>query len=31
MKKESVVPKEAAAAGISLEDLYSISIENMFD
>jgi D-alanine-D-alanine ligase len=31
MTKESLVPKEAAAAGISLEDLYSMAIENMFD
>jgi D-alanine-D-alanine ligase len=31
MTKESLVPKEAAAAGISLEDLYSMAIENMFE
>jgi len=30
MTKESLVPKEAAAAGISLEDLYSMAVENMF-
>ena len=30
MTKESLVPKEAAAAGISLEDLYSLAVENMF-
>jgi D-alanine-D-alanine ligase len=31
MTKESLVPKEAAAAGISLEELYSMAVENMFD
>jgi D-alanine-D-alanine ligase len=31
MTKESLVPKEAAAAGVSLEDLYSMAIENMFE
>ena len=31
MTKESLVPKEAAAAGISLEDLYSMAVENMFE
>jgi D-alanine-D-alanine ligase len=31
MTKESLVPKEAAAAGISLEELYSTAIENMFE
>lgn len=30
MTKESLVPKQATAAGISLEDLYSVSVENMF-
>jgi D-alanine-D-alanine ligase len=30
MTKESLVPKEAAAAGISLEKLYSMAVENMF-
>jgi D-alanine-D-alanine ligase len=30
MTKESIVPKEAAAAGISLEELYSLAVENMF-
>ena len=30
MTKESLVPKQAAAAGISLEELYSLSVENMF-
>jgi D-alanine-D-alanine ligase len=30
MTKESIVPKQAAAAGISLEELYSMVIENMF-
>jgi D-alanine-D-alanine ligase len=30
MTKESLVPKEAAAAGISLEELYSMAVENMF-
>jgi D-alanine-D-alanine ligase len=31
MTKESLVPKQAAAAGISLEDLYSMVVENMFE
>src|ERR1035437_6508774 len=31
MTKESLVPKQAAAAGISLEELYSMAVENMFD
>jgi D-alanine-D-alanine ligase len=31
MTKESIVPKQAAAAGISLEDLYSMVVENMFE
>jgi D-alanine-D-alanine ligase len=31
MTKESLVPKEAAAAGIALEELYSTVVENMFD
>lgn len=31
MTRESIVPKQAAAAGISLEDLYSIVVENMFE
>jgi D-alanine-D-alanine ligase len=31
MTKESLVPKEAAAAGIALEELYSMAVENMFD
>jgi D-alanine-D-alanine ligase len=31
MTKESIVPKQAAAAGISLEELYSTAVENMFD
>jgi D-alanine-D-alanine ligase len=30
MTKESLVPKEAAAAGISLEELYSMAVENMW-
>jgi len=30
MTKESIVPKQAAAAGISLEELYSLAVENMF-
>ena len=30
MTKESIVPKQAVAAGISLEELYSMSVENMF-
>ena len=30
LTKESLVPKEAAAAGISLEELYSMAVENMF-
>jgi D-alanine-D-alanine ligase len=31
MTKESLVPKEAAAAGISLADLYSMAVESMFE
>ena len=31
MTKESLVPKEAAAAGITLENLYSMAVEDMFD
>jgi D-alanine-D-alanine ligase len=31
MTNESIVPKQAVAAGISLEELYSISVENMFE
>jgi D-alanine-D-alanine ligase len=31
MTKESIVPKQAEAAGISLEELYSMSVENMFE
>lgn len=31
MTKESLVPKQAAAAGISLEELYSMAVENMFE
>ena len=31
MTKESLVPKQAAAAGISLEELYSMVVEDMFD
>jgi D-alanine-D-alanine ligase len=31
MTRESLVPKQAAAAGISLEELYSMSVENMFE
>jgi D-alanine-D-alanine ligase len=30
MTKESLVPKQVAAAGISLEELYSLSVENMW-
>jgi D-alanine-D-alanine ligase len=30
MTKESIVPKQAIAAGISLEELYSMAVENMF-
>jgi D-alanine-D-alanine ligase len=30
MTKESIVPKQAVAAGISLEELYSMAVENMF-
>jgi D-alanine-D-alanine ligase len=30
MTRESLVPKEAAAAGITLEELYSMAVENMF-
>ena len=31
MTKESIVPKQAEAAGISLEELYSMVVENMFE
>jgi D-alanine-D-alanine ligase len=31
MTKESLVPKEAGAAGITLEELYSMAVENMFE
>jgi D-alanine-D-alanine ligase len=31
MTKESLVPKQAEAAGISLEELYSMTVENMFE
>lgn len=31
MTRESIVPKQAAAAGISLGDLYSMVVENMFE
>jgi D-alanine-D-alanine ligase len=31
MTEESLIPKEAAAAGIQLEELYSLAVENMFD
>lgn len=31
MTKESLVPKQAVAAGISLEELYTIVVENMFE
>ena len=31
MTNESIVPKQAVAAGISLEELYSMSVENMFE
>jgi D-alanine-D-alanine ligase len=31
MTKESLVPQQAVAAGISLEDFYSMAVENMFD
>ncbi len=30
MTKESIVPKQAEAAGIALEELYSMVVENMF-
>jgi D-alanine-D-alanine ligase len=30
MTRESLVPKQAAAAGIPLEELYSMAVENMF-
>jgi D-alanine-D-alanine ligase-like ATP-grasp enzyme len=30
MTGESIIPKQAAAAGISLEDLYSMVIEDLF-
>jgi len=31
MTKESLVPQQAVAAGISLEEFYSLAVENMFD
>jgi D-alanine-D-alanine ligase len=31
MTKESIVPKQAAAAGIDLEELYSMVVEDMFE
>ena len=31
MTKESLVPKQAAAAGIALEELYSLAVENMWE
>jgi D-alanine-D-alanine ligase len=31
MTRESLVPKQAAAAGISLGEIYSMAIENMFE
>jgi D-alanine-D-alanine ligase len=31
MTKESLIPKQAAAAGISLEDLYSMVVEDLFE
>jgi len=31
LTKESLVPKEAVAAGISLENLYTMAVENMFE
>jgi D-alanine-D-alanine ligase len=31
MTKESLVPKQSEAAGISLEELYSMVVENMFE
>jgi D-alanine-D-alanine ligase len=31
MTKESIVPKQAEAAGITLDELYSMVVENMFD
>jgi len=30
MTEESIVPKQASAAGITLEELYSLAVENMF-
>jgi hypothetical protein len=30
MTRESIVPKQAASAGISAEALYSLVIENLF-
>jgi D-alanine-D-alanine ligase len=30
MTRESIVPKQAEAAGIALEELYSLAVENMF-
>lgn len=31
MTKESLVPKQAAAAGIALEELYSLAVDNMWE
>jgi D-alanine-D-alanine ligase len=31
MTEESLIPKEAAAAGIPLEELYSLTVESMFE
>jgi D-alanine-D-alanine ligase len=31
MTQESIVPKQAAAAGLDLEELYSMVVENMFE
>ena len=31
MTQESLVPKQAAAAGLELEELYSMVVENMFE
>jgi D-alanine-D-alanine ligase-like ATP-grasp enzyme len=31
MTQESLVPKQAAAAGIELEELYSMVVETMFE
>jgi D-alanine-D-alanine ligase-like ATP-grasp enzyme len=30
MTEESLIPKQAAAAGIKLSDLYSMVVENLF-